>query len=333
MAEETTWVPWRAATEAALYGPAGFYRRHRPASQFRTSVHASPLLAQALADLARTAALPTVVDVGAGGGELLADLHRWAPELSLVGVDVGERPPGLPPAIAWTTQAPDDVEGLLVAHELRDDVPVDVVVHDGRDWRLLLVDIVTGEERVSGPVGTDDRSWLAAWWPASGRPGQRAEVGWPRDDCWAELVGSLRRGIAVAVDYAHTRDDRPATGTLTGYRDGRQVAPVPDSSCDVTSHVALDACAAAGRRAGATATVLTTQQEALAALGSHAPRPPHDLARSNPAGYVRALSARGELAELTDPAGLGAFGWLVQAVGIELPEQLRGLQQATGTEL
>ncbi len=85
-------MPWRAATEVALYGPDGFYRRHRPASQFRTSVHASPLLAQALADLARTSALPTVVDVGAGGGELLADLHRLAPELSLVGVDVGGRP-------------------------------------------------------------------------------------------------------------------------------------------------------------------------------------------------------------------------------------------------
>jgi SAM-dependent MidA family methyltransferase len=331
MAEETTWVPWRAATEVALYGPDGFYRRHRPASQFRTSVHASPLLAEALADLARTSALPTVVDVGAGGGELLADLHRLAPELSLVGVDVGGRPPGLPPAIGWASDPPSDVEALLVAHELLDDVPVDVVEHDGRDWRQVVVDAATGDERVGEPVGTDDRSWLAAWWPATAA-GQRAEVGWPRDECWAELVGSLRRGLAVAVDYAHARDDRPASGTLTGYRDGRQVAPVPDGSCDVTSHVALDACAAAGRRAGATTTVLTSQAAALAALGARALRPPHDLARSDPAAYVRALSARGELAELTDPAGLGAFGWLVQAVGIELPEQLRGLQQATGTE-
>jgi SAM-dependent MidA family methyltransferase len=195
----------------------------------------------------------------------------------------------------------------------------------------VLVDPASGDERLGEPVGADDLSWLTTWWPATGR-GQRAEVGRPRDERWAALVGSLGRGLALAVDYAHRRDDRPAASTLTGYRDGRQVRPVPDGSCDVTSHVALDACAAAGRRAGATATVLTTQAAALVALGTTAPPPPHELARSDPAAYVRALSTRGELAELTDPAGLGAFGWLVQAVGVALPERLRGLQQATGTE-
>lgn len=230
----------------------------------------------------------------------------------------------MPPAVGWTTEPPGDVDGLLVAHEMLDDVPVDVVEHDGRAWRRVLVDVATGAERVGAPVGADDLSWLTSWWPATGG-GQRAEVGWPRDERWAALVGSLRRGLAVAVDYAHARDDRPASGSLTGYRDGRQVLPVPDGSCDVTSHVALDACAAAGERAGATATVLTTQATALTALGAGAPRPPHDLARSDPAAYVRALSAIGELAELTDPAGLGGFGWLVQAVGVELPEPLRGL--------
>ncbi|MEO7982372.1 MAG: hypothetical protein ABI807_15955, partial [Sporichthyaceae bacterium] len=120
--------------------------------------------------------------------------------------------------------------------------------------------------------------------------------------------------------------------TLTGYRDGRQVRPVPDGSCDVTSHVALDSCAIAGRRAGATATVLTRQAEVLTALGVRAGRPAHELATTDPAAYVRALSARGELAELTDPAGLGSFGWLVQAVGVALPEPLLRLQPATGTD-
>jgi SAM-dependent MidA family methyltransferase len=331
MDEETTWLPWRAATEQALYGPAGFYRRHRPAGHFRTSVHASPLIAEALLALAGTARLPTVVDVGAGGGELLVDLYRLAPHLSLLGVDVGGRPPGLPPAIGWTTECPSHVEALIVAHELLDDVPVTVVEHDGREWRQVLVDVATGDELLGDRARDDDVSWLSAWWPAAA-PGQRAEVGWPRDHRWAELVGSLRRGLAVAIDYSHGKGDRPESGTLTGYRDGRQVRPVPDGSCDVTSHVALDACAAAGRRAGATATVLTSQAAALAALTARAERPSHDLARSDPTAYVRALSARGELAELTDPAGLGAFGWLVQAVDVELPEQLHALQQATGTD-
>lgn len=331
MADPTTWLPWRAATEQALYGPDGFYRRHHPAGEFRTSVHASQLVAQAVLALAGTAGLTTVVDVGAGGGELLVDLHLLAPRLSLLGVDVAERPPGLPAGIDWADEPPPQVDGVLVAHELLDDVPVDVVEHDGRRWRQVLVGVATGDERVGAPVNSDDEAWLAEWWPQA-HAGGRAEVGRPRDDRWAALVGSLRRGVAVAVDYAHDRDDRPAGGTLTGYRGGRQVRPVPDGSCDVTSHVALDACAAAGRRAGATSTVLTTQAAALAALGPGAARPAHELARTDPAAYVRALSARGELAELTDPAGLGAFGWLVQAVGVELPDALCALQPATGTE-
>jgi SAM-dependent MidA family methyltransferase len=91
---------------------------------------------------------------------------------------------------------------------------------------------------------------------------------------------------------------------------------VPDGSCDLTAHVALDACAAAGEAAGATGTVLTTQAEALRALGVAVARPTRELAVADPAGYLAALAHAGEAAELTDPAGLGGFGWLVQPVGI-----------------
>lgn len=46
------WRGWREATETALYGPGGFYRRTEgPAGHFRTSVHASPLFAGAVARL------------------------------------------------------------------------------------------------------------------------------------------------------------------------------------------------------------------------------------------------------------------------------------------
>ncbi|MEU3502835.1 hypothetical protein ABZ726_19445, partial [Streptomyces hundungensis] len=41
---------WRAAAEEALYGDGGFYLRPEgPAGHFRTSVHASPLFAAAVA--------------------------------------------------------------------------------------------------------------------------------------------------------------------------------------------------------------------------------------------------------------------------------------------
>ena len=141
----------------------------------------------------------------------------------------------------------------------------------------------------------------------------RAEVGWPREVAWADAVAAVRRGCALAVDYGHLRDTRPPHGTLTGYRDGRQVPPAPDGSCDVTAHVAMDSAAAA---AGAPYT-LVTQREALRALGVDGGRPPLDLARSDPAAYLRALSAAGAAAELTEPAGLGGHWWLLHTVGLD----------------
>src|SRR5262249_42219086 len=137
--------------------------------------------------------------------------------------------------------------------------------------------------------------------------------------------GGVGGGVAVAIDYAHARADRAAgavrCGTLAAYRDGRPVRPVPDGSCDLTAHVALDACATAAAETpgSVTGTLLTSQRAALRALGLHGRRPPATLAGSDPAAYLVALARAGQAAELTDLAGLGGFSWLVQAVGVPLP--------------
>ncbi len=102
------------------------------------------------------------------------------------------------------------------------------------------------------------------------------------------------------------------------------VAPVPDGSCDITAHVALDACASAGAEAGAAATLLTTQRNVLPALGLDASLPPRSLAVDDSPSYLAALSRATEAVELLDPTGLGAFGWLVQTVDRPLPDVLRG---------
>jgi SAM-dependent MidA family methyltransferase len=319
-------VPWREATDRALYGDGGFYRRTAgPAAHFRTSVHASPLFAEALLRLARAAGLRTVVDVGSGRGELLAQLHEWDPGLRLVGVDVVGRPDDLSAGVEWSSAAPEVDGALLVANEWLDNVPVDVAVRTADGARLVLVDPVTGTESLGGPPSERDTAWMDRWWPLR-EVGDRAEIGWPRDVAWTRVLDRLGFGIAVAVDYAHGAADRPSLGTLTGYRDGRQVTPVPDGSCDVTAHVALDACADAGRRAGATETVLTTQREALNALGLVAEQPHSELASTDANVYVAAIVRVGQLAELRERGGLGDFGWLVQSFETPLPAALRGEQ-------
>ena len=318
-------LSWREATERALYGQGGFYRRTTgPGAHFRTSVHASPLFAEALLTLIRSAGLDTVVDIGAGRGELLVALHRLDPALRLGGVEVTDRPAGLPADIGWGRNIPVGTTGLLVANEWLDNVPVDVVERTSDGVRLVLVDPASGVESSGGPPTARDAAWLEQWWPLV-EVGDRAEVGWPRDEAWAAALESLSAGLAVAVDYCHTAADRPAAGTLTGYRDGRQVTPVPDGSCDITAHVALDASAAAGVEAGATDTVLTTQRDVITALGVMSEPPLHALASAAPAAYVGALARVGELAELRQRGGLGDFGWLVQSVGTDLPTAVRGL--------
>ncbi|MEP6760700.1 MAG: SAM-dependent methyltransferase [Sporichthyaceae bacterium] len=320
-------VPWREATEQALYGDGGFYRRTGgPAAHFRTSVHASPLFAEALLRMASATGLRTVVDVGSGRGELLAQLHEWDPALRLVGVDVVDRPGDLPAAVEWSSTVPEVDSALLVANEWLDNVPVDVAVRTADGDRLVLVDLATGTETPGGPLSARDAAWLEQWWALT-EDGQRAEIGWPRDAAWSRVLDRLGSGIAIAVDYAHAAADRPPLGTLTGYRDGRQVPPVPDASCDVTAHVALDACAEAGRRAGATTTVLTTQRDALTALGMVAEQPHSELASTDANAYVAAIVRVGQLAELRERGGLGDFGWLIQALETPLPAALLGEQR------
>ncbi|MET7748530.1 SAM-dependent methyltransferase [Micromonospora sp. NPDC005367] len=262
-----------------------------------------------------------------------------AERLRLTAVEVAPRPGGLPDEIYWVDQIPPGITGLLLATEWLDNVPMDIAVHGSDGWRYLLVDPTSGAETVGDPVGPEDAEWLATWWPISGGGvaddvgllpgpvtdgsggpesrttiGMRAEIGRTRDEAWAGAVAKLDRGLALAVDYGHLQAERPLDGTLTGYRGGRQVARVPDGSCDVTAHVAMDSVASAGERVARRAYSMSFQREALRALGADGGRPPLTLAATDPAGYVRALAAASTVAELTDPAGLGGHRWLWQPV-------------------
>ncbi|MFE5893143.1 SAM-dependent methyltransferase [Streptomyces sp. NPDC056462] len=320
------WRGWRAATEAALYGPDGFYRRPEgPAGHFRTSVHASPLFALAVARLlcrvdealGRPERLD-FVDMAAGRGELVTGVLAALPadvaaRTRTYAVELADRPETLDHRIEWRSEPPLRIKGLLFANEWLDNVPLEVAEVDSAGVPRLVLVRRDGTERLGEPVAGAEAHWLARWWPLGGAQGARAEIGLPRDEAWAAAVATLERGLAVAVDYAHTAPARPPFGTLTGFREGRETVPVPDGSCDITAHVALDACATACALSGAR---LVSQREALHAVGITGARPPLELASTNPTEYVRALATAGEAAELTATAGLGDFGWLLQPVGI-----------------
>ncbi|TDC71485.1 hypothetical protein E1193_28955 [Micromonospora sp. KC606] len=333
-------------------GPAAHFRTSVHASPVFTTALAR-LLTQVDAALGHPARLD-VVDVGAGRGELLVAMlaaigtageppssGRGAGEpggplpstpplasrVRPIAVEKALRPDHLLHQIEWMDEIPTGIVGLLVATEWLDNVPLDVAARTADGWRYLLVDPTTGMESLGPPVDSVDRDWLDRWWPAppagtdnthpDPSTASRAEIGTSRDHAWTEAVRHVDRGLAVAVDYGHLRAERPLDGSLTGYRGGRQVPPLPDGSCDVTAHVAVDSVAAAGQRVARCAYTLVRQREALRALGTGGARPPLGLAARDPAGYVRALAAASSAAELTDPAGLGGHWWLRQPVGVD----------------
>ncbi|MFI9825569.1 SAM-dependent methyltransferase [Streptomyces sp. NPDC052013] len=317
---------WRAATRDALYGPEGFYRRPEgPAGHFRTSVHASPLFAGAVARLLcrvdEALGRPPVldfVDMAAGRGELATGVLTALPaevaaRTRAYAVELADRPGGLDHRIEWRSEPPKRITGLLFANEWLDNVPVEVAEVDSAGVPRLVLVRPDGTERLGEPVAGPEAEWLARWWPLRAEEGLRAEIGRDRDEAWASAVEAIERGLAVAVDYGHTADARPPFGTLTGFREGRETVPVPDGSCDITAHVALDACAAACALPGVR---LLPQRDALRALGLTGARPPLALASTDPAAYVRALAGAGEAAELTAAGGLGDFWWLMQPVGV-----------------
>jgi SAM-dependent MidA family methyltransferase len=313
-----TQVAWQVAWQEALYGPHGFYRSpDGPSGHFSTATHAGPgeVLGAALARLARENGLTHVVDVGAGRGELLGHLRAADAGLRLTGVDVVDRPPHLDAGTAWHVapggpDLPDALRHLagvlVVAHEWLDVVPCAVAEVDERGiLRKVLVDPADGRESLGDPVAPDDGDWAAEHWPARAA-GERVEIGRPRDLAWAALVGRVDRGLLVAVDYGHRGGDRPSAGTLTAYRSGQQVVPVPDGTCDLTAHVAMDSL---------DHDELVDQRTALRGLGVDGRTPPIELAGTDPQAYLAALATASSAAALVARGGFGDFLWALKRVG------------------
>ena len=223
-------------------------------------------------------------------------------------MDVVERPEGLDGRIAWLRSPggaalPAELTGLrdalVIAHEWLDVVPCTVAEVDATGVaRVVVVDPKSGKWSLGEELSDADSRWTAVHWPST-TPGDRIEVGLARDEAWANLVARVDSGTLVAVDYGHTRAERPSGGTLTAYRRGVQCQPVPDGTMDLTAHVAIDTL---------DADEVQRQRDLLRELGLRGQTPPHALAASDPLGYLRALERAGAEAELIGPGGSAASG-------------------------
>ena len=138
----------------------------------------------------------------------------------------------------------------------------------------------------------------------------------------------LDRGLALIIDYGYPAEElfsrHRLEGTLRAYR-GQQVTDDPfidPGQMDLTVHVDFTALERAGVRAGLVPAGFTNQGDFLARLGMGMFLV--DLQQEPDMTAEDYLSAKAAIFRLIEPGGLGRFGVLGMARGLDLEPPLTG---------
>jgi len=331
IAQAGGWLGFADYMQMALYEPGlGYYdaggSKFGPQGDFVTAPEISPLFAQATAAQLAEAfgQLPAqVLEFGAGTGalaqELITELGRrgCAPQQYFI-IEVSadlrarqqQRLAGLP--VTWLDRLPQAFEGVVIANEVLDVLPVRLFVqgHDGVYERGVCCD-GTGLRLVARPADNALARQVAAIEALVGPlpPGYGSEL-CPLAAAWiAALAGPLRRALVLLFDYGFPRHEyyhpQRAMGTLMcHYRQRAHADPLwlPGLN-DITAHVDFSACAQAAGAAGFEVLGYTSQAHFLMNCGIL------DLlaGRLDPAqaGAVQRLLSEAEMGELVKVLALG----------------------------
>ncbi len=351
-------MPFSRYMEHALYHPEwGYYRngsiKFGAEGDFVTAPELSPLFARCLArqcvqvfvDLDR----PVIVEFGAGSGRLACDLltalsaegslpdQYWIVELSAElrarQRDAIERAvPKLLPRVQWLERLPAQVNGVIIANEVLDAMPVEKFVIDGEPRRLcvqerdgalswseqvihdarLLADI----ERLAIPSGTRYESELNRFLP-----------GWVKS-----LSACLQKGVILLIDYGFPRHEYYHPDRVTGtlmchYRQRAFSEPLLyPGAYDITAHVDFTAVAEAASAADLDVLGFSPQAAFLLSCGLQsmldtqlAADRAYELAQQ-----VKYLTLPSEMGELFKVMALGR-GVEQELLGFELNDQLHRL--------
>ncbi|MBE7423426.1 MAG: SAM-dependent methyltransferase [Zoogloeaceae bacterium] len=341
------WIPFARYMELALYAPGlGYYsggaRKFGAAGDYVTAPELSPLFAEALAaqlEPVLAASAPCILEAGAGSGALalglLRELERRGalPEryeiLELSGElrarqqETLAAAPQLAARVGWLDALPEQFSGAVVANELLDALPVNIVAwredgifergvalaDGGFAWRErpaegALLAVSQGLTFVQPPyvseIALAARAWIAEW----GR--------------------ILRRGALLLIDYGFPQREyyhpQRAEGTLMcHYRHHAHGDPfwLPGLN-DLTAHVDFTAAAEAGHDAGLDVLGYTSQAQFLLNCGLT------QLLEARQADGAAAYAALASgVQKLISPAEMGEL-FKVLALGKEIGKPLAG---------
>jgi SAM-dependent MidA family methyltransferase len=216
---------------------------------------------------------------------------------------------------------PERLDGVVIANELLDNLPVALAIRSGDGWVERWVGAT--EDRF-GFVTAEARPDVVAWCDAYAGEvpdGGMVEVQLEAADWVRAALDRLDRGALVVIDYGGTAEElepRRTQGTLRTYR-SHHLGPDPllePGATDVTVDVNLTAAVAVAEAEGASVE-LHRQDDFLETLGlrevvtdlRHRER---DLARSGDAMQRLVLRSEATDAEtLLHPRGLGDFRVMV----------------------
>ena len=342
------WIPFDRYMALALYTPGlGYYsggaRKFGAAGDFVTAPELSPLFAQTLAaqvEPIMAASAPHILEAGAGSGALAVDLlleleRRGAlPErydiLELSGElrarqqeAVARGAPHLAGRVAWLDALPDTFSGVVVANELLDALPVNIVA-----WRE--------DGLFERGVALEDGGFAWQERPASGallavsqgltfvRPPYVSEIALAARAWVAEWGRILRQGALLLIDYGFPQREvyhpQRAEGTLMcHYRHHAHGDPfwLPSLN-DITAHVDFTAVAEAGHDAGLDVLGYTSQAQFLLNCGLA-----QLLEQRQEDGAVAYAALASGAQKLISPAEMGEL-FKVLAMGRGIAEPLLG---------
>ena len=345
------WIPFDRYMELALYAPGlGYYAAgarkfgdSAAGGDFVTAPEISPLFASALA--AQVAQvfehLPArIVEFGAGSGVLARDLLDG---LAARGIEVErysivELSPDLAArqqalldrrGVAWLTRPPGKFEGVMIANEVLDVMPVKAFAKRGGMAAERGVGLERGQlvlaERAAGRELSDAVAAIEA--EVGALPdGYGSEVGLAAAAWMRSAAAWLARGALLAIDYGFPRREYYHPQRLMGtlmchYRHHAHADPLwlPGLN-DVTAHVDFTAMADAAHEGGLDVLGYTSQAHfllncgLLEQLGAD-----HSAQRANEAQRLLSEAEMGEL-----------FKVLAVGRGIERP--LLGFARGDRTE-
>jgi SAM-dependent MidA family methyltransferase len=345
------WISFARFMELVLYAPGlGYYaagaRKFGAAGDFVTAPELGPLFGRALAaQVAQVMALsaPAILEVGAGSGRLAADLllelerRGQLPERYCIldlSADLRERQqatlaaaaPHLLARVSWLDRLPETFAGAVVANELLDALPAQVVAwrEEGICERGVGLDAAGGftwNERPASGALLAAAEEIAAQCQLP--PGYESEISLAARAWAGEWGHRLTRGALLLIDYGFPRREfyhqQRGRGTLMcHYRHHAHPDPfyLPGLQ-DVTVHVDFTAIIAAADASGLDLLGYASQGQFLLNCGILELLAP---AQAGTADYVRATGA---VNQLLMPHEMGEL-FKVIAIGRGIAEPLLG---------